>query len=115
MTIGERIRKRREELGLSQEELAVKMGYSGKSTVCKAETCGDNVTTSKVRRFADALGCSYWHLMGSELSEADIIDIHKCDEAEGLPFADESAVLKAYREASEEIKAAVRAVLGVKS
>lgn len=37
MTIGDRIRKRREELGLTQEELAKKLGYASRSSVNKVE------------------------------------------------------------------------------
>lgn len=67
MTVGERIKQRRIELGLSQEELAQKMGYSGKSTICKAETWGTkDVKISKVSKFAEALGVSEYWLMGWE-------------------------------------------------
>lgn len=64
MTVGERIKKKREELGLSQSELAQKMGYAGKSSVCRAETYGNNITTDKVRKFAKALGCTEAELVG---------------------------------------------------
>lgn len=63
MTVGQRIREKRIELGLTQEELAFKMGYSGKSSVCAAEICGDNITTTKVQKFATALGVSPIYLM----------------------------------------------------
>ena len=66
MTVGNRIRQRRLELGLTQTELAEKMGYSGKTSVCMAEKSGDNITTTKVRKFADALGVSFRYLMGYE-------------------------------------------------
>lgn len=66
MTVGDRIKLRRNELGLSQSELALKMGYSDKTGVSKAETCGDNITTTKIARFAEALDCSFNFLMGWE-------------------------------------------------
>ena len=66
MTVGERIKKRRIELGLTQEELAKRMGYKGKTSVCVAETKGDNVTTTKVEKFAKALDVSAKYLMGWE-------------------------------------------------
>ena len=72
MTVGQRIRARREELGLTQTELALQMGYSGKSSVSEAEKCGDNITTTKVRKFADALGVSFRYLMGLEDNEPAI-------------------------------------------
>lgn len=66
MTVGKRIKLIREEQGLTQEELAKKMGYSWKSSVSEAEKCGDNITTTKVKKFADALGVSFKYLMGYE-------------------------------------------------
>lgn len=77
MTVGERIRNRRIELGLSQEDLAIKMGYSGKSSVCKAETCKDNITTTKVMKYAEALSCSFEYLMGweDEIDESEKIGV----------------------------------------
>lgn len=64
MTVGERIKQRRLELGLTQDELANKMGYKGKTSVCVAETGGDNVTTTKVIKFAKALGVPVQYLLG---------------------------------------------------
>lgn len=37
MTIGERIKKRRLELGMTQDELAKKLGYKSRSSVNKLE------------------------------------------------------------------------------
>lgn len=62
--IGKRIKQRREELGLTQEELATKLGYKNKSTIAKIE-CGKNdITQSKVVEFANVLGTSIAFLMG---------------------------------------------------
>lgn len=66
MTIGERIKQRRIELGLTQTELAHKMGLTSKTTICKAETTDFNPTTDRVREFAKALECSPGYLMGWE-------------------------------------------------
>ena len=64
MTVGNRIKQRRIELGLTQSELAARMGYSGKTSVCMAEKSGDNITTTKVKKFAEALDVSFRYLMG---------------------------------------------------
>lgn len=37
MNIGEKVRQRRIELGLSQEELALKMGYKSRTSINKIE------------------------------------------------------------------------------
>lgn len=66
MTVGQRIKQRRLELGMTQSELAEKMGYKGKTSVCAAETKGDNITTTKIKKFARALNCSFFYLMGYE-------------------------------------------------
>ena len=62
MTIGERIRKKREELGLTQEELATKMGYKHRSSVTKMEEA-EELSLKKVRLVAEALGCSPSYLL----------------------------------------------------
>lgn len=84
MTVGERIKQRRIELGLSQEDLAKRMGYSGKSSVCKAETSDDNITTSKVRKFANALNCTESFLMGWEEEKISISSYFRFRNAELL-------------------------------
>ena len=62
--VGKNIKERREALGLSQDELAKKMGYKNRVSVCKAETGKEDLTTARVRKFADALGCTPADLMG---------------------------------------------------
>lgn len=64
MTIGERIKARRIELGLSQKELATKMGYKTPSAICKVETVETNPTTDRIREFAAALDTTPAALMG---------------------------------------------------
>lgn len=65
MTIGERIKNRREELGLSQEELAKKMGFKTKNSIYKYEQ-QENMKSGIIQRFADALSVSPAYLMGWE-------------------------------------------------
>ena len=50
--IGDRIRARREELGLTQEELATRLGYKSKSSINKIETGNNNLPMPKVDRRA---------------------------------------------------------------
>lgn len=64
--IGKRIKDRRNELGLSQDDLAKKLGLKSKSTVCKVETGDDNLSTTTVTKYAQALSCSEAFLMGWE-------------------------------------------------
>jgi len=62
--IGDRIRSRRTELGLSQEELAKKVGYSSRSTVNKIEKGTRNPKTDDVKKIASALKVDFEYLLG---------------------------------------------------
>ena len=66
MEIGERIKKRRKELGMSQDELAKKVGYTSRSSVAKVETNANGMLQSKLITFAKALGTTPAYLMGWE-------------------------------------------------
>ena len=65
-TIGSRIRNRREELGLSQEELGKRLGYKSRSSINKIELDQRNLTQSKIKAIADALGTTPAYIMGWE-------------------------------------------------
>lgn len=64
MTLYDRIKARREELGLSQDELAKKLGYKSRSTINKIELGINDVTQSKIVAFANALETTPSYLMG---------------------------------------------------
>ena len=53
--LGQQIRWHREQLGMSQEELAKKLGYKSKSSINKVETGNQGLTQSKIMQFAEAL------------------------------------------------------------
>ena len=62
-TVGDRIREKREELGMTQEELSKKLGYKSRSSVNKMENARE-LPLKKVTMMADVLGCSPSYLMG---------------------------------------------------
>ena len=64
MTIGERIKKRREELKMTQEELALKLGYASRSSLNKIESNERNLTQSKIKAIAEALYTTPGYIMG---------------------------------------------------
>jgi len=70
--IGVKIREAREYIGMTQEELAKKLGYRGKSTIAKIETGANDIPLSKVKEFADALHTTPAFLMGWTEEDADI-------------------------------------------
>lgn len=63
-TIGNRIRNRREELGLSQDELGKRLGYKSRSSINKIELDQRNLTQSKIKAIADALDTTPAYIMG---------------------------------------------------
>lgn len=65
-SIGDRIKQRREELGMSQEELALKVGYTGRSAINKIEVGRTDVRRAKIKPIANALNVSVSYLMGWE-------------------------------------------------
>ena len=69
MDIGERIRIRREELGMTQVELARKVGYTSRSTINKIEKDGRGISQEKISAIAKALKVTPSYLMGWEDEE----------------------------------------------
>lgn len=65
MKIGERIKNRRIELNITQDELARRLGYSDKSSISRMEN-SSKLTLNKVQLLADALNVSPSYLMGWE-------------------------------------------------
>lgn len=55
--VGNIIKQRRLELGMTQEELAHKLGYKSKSSINKIEIGVTDVSRSKIKDFAEALDC----------------------------------------------------------
>ena len=64
MKIGEKIKLRRIEKGLSLQELAERMGYANKSSIARIESGVIDPPQSKVVKFASALDTSVADLMG---------------------------------------------------
>lgn len=64
LVLYENIKNRRSELHLTQEELAEKLGYKGKSMICKIEKGLVDLPQSKITAFADALLTTPGDLMG---------------------------------------------------
>ena len=67
--IGSNIMTRRKALGMTQEELAKKMGYKSKSTINKIENGTNDIPQSKIVKFAEALETTPSALMGWEKVE----------------------------------------------
>lgn len=63
MFIGNNIRKAREAKGLTQDELAKRMGYKSRSTIARIENGDNDVSQSKLKKFAEILDVSIDYLL----------------------------------------------------
>lgn len=73
-TIYDRIKERRIELGLTQEELAERMGYKSRSTINKIEKGMVDVARNKIAKFATVLGVTPAYLMGWDTEDTPTED-----------------------------------------
>ena len=62
--LSSRIRQRREQLGLSQEALAARMGYRSKSSITKLEKGVNDIPQAKLEELAAALETTPAYLLG---------------------------------------------------
>lgn len=69
--VGKRIRERRIELGMTQEELALRVGYKTRGSINKLELCRD-IPIYKLKPIADALDIDVRVLMGWMDDEEEI-------------------------------------------
>ena len=76
MTIGERIKIRRNELKWSQRELSDKMGYSNHSTITKIEAGKVDIPQSRIVQFAEVLGVNIAYLMGWDKDPEETAEFH---------------------------------------
>ena len=66
MKIGDRIKYRREELEMSQEELARRLGYKSRSSINKIEKDASGLPQTKIEAIANALQTTPAYIMGWE-------------------------------------------------
>ena len=95
--MGDRIRKRRIELDMSQAELAKLMGYADKSMVAKIESGKVDLTQSKIKAAAKALRTTFSYLLDGEGEETEDFTLTE----------HERQLILAYRSASPEVRAII--------
>ena len=71
LNVGRNILAARKRLGLTQEELASRVGYKTKSAINKIELGIRDLPQKKIAAFADALGVTPGYLMGWEEKPAE--------------------------------------------
>ena len=108
-----RIRDRRIELGMTQDELAMKAGYNGRSSINKIEREARNVPLERIAMIAKALRCSPEYLMGWDTDSVPLgVDIElenaKQIDVDLLPRdKTEEMMIRIYRLLSPEDKETV--------
>ena len=102
--IGERIRIRRIQLGLTQQELALKTGYTDRSSINKIEKASRGMTQDKITVFAKALNTSEAYLLG--LVEDPNWRMRTKEESDFLATINvsERILIERYREADSDKK-----------
>ena len=68
----ENIKSRRIALGMTQEELAEKMGYTNRSSIAKIERGVVDLSQSKIVQFAKVLETTAGELMGDTLHDSSV-------------------------------------------
>ncbi len=89
--LGERVSKKRKELGLSQTDLANKVGVSY-AQIGRYETKGVQPPAEVLNKIADELNTSIDYLINGESSEKAINSL-KTTEVESLPEKDKNIIL----------------------
>lgn len=74
MSVGLNIKKRRLELGMSQDELASAMGYKTRSTISKIESGENDINQAKLQKIAEVLDTSIDYLISGFHFNNTILD-----------------------------------------
>ena len=104
--IGDRIKARREELGMTQEELAEKVGYKHKTSISRIEKNKSDIFQSDIVKFAKALDTTPAHLMGWEnIDEQSLRSTRR--------FLRYRTIIEAYKSADEKTRDIVNRLLDI--
>ena len=96
--IGKRIRSRREQLGMTQEELASRLGYKSKTTIAKIENGTNDIVQSKVTEFAKVLDTTPAYLMGWTQLDGNVVN----EKEPELTARDEKDIAKILEQTKEQ-------------
>ena len=95
--IGKRIRSRREQLGMTQEELASRLGYKSKTTIAKIENGTNDIVQSK--EFAKVLDTTPAYLMGWTQLDGNVVN----EKEPELTARDEKDIAKILEQTKEQL------------
>lgn len=108
--VGNKIRERRIELGLSQNDLAKLMGYRSKVSISNVELGKEDISTDRVQKFADVLECTPAYLMGWDLT---LKETQRRCKRYATYLSKFSQLLTSYEKAPDNIQKSVCMILGI--
>jgi len=95
MKFGEKVRKIRKEKGMTQDELAKRVGFESRSSIAKIESGDRDTTQTMIFKLANALGVTASYLMDE--GDGGVIDFLPKEKIHQIPiFATVSAGFGAY-------------------
>lgn len=100
--IGARIKERRLELGITQKELAKRVGYTSHTTIAKVESGSVDLPQSKIMAFADALDTSSQYILYGDTDNRKITYLDN-DESEWLEHLRSDPELRMLLSASSKL------------
>lgn len=80
LKFGERVKNRRKQIGMTQEELTKILGYAHKTSISKIEKGINEVPQSQVLELADALRTTVEYLMGAAKSPDRVVPVARKEE-----------------------------------
>lgn len=111
VNVGQNIAEARKHAGMTQEELASRVGYKTKSAINKIEMGIRDLPQKKIAAFAAALGVTPGHLMGWDKKPADELQSMGALAAQVLMDQDAMEMAQDYMTLSQADRAAVRALV----
>ena len=113
MTVAERIKERRIQLGLSQTDLANKIGNKDRSTICQLENSGDNISMKNIVRIATALNVTPQYLLGWEDDGAPTVirKVKPTEEVDEKKVNRALAYLEMFEKATPEVQSMIEYLL----
>lgn len=77
-SIGSRIREKRERKGMTQDELAIKVGYKSRSSINKIEIGQRNLSPQKLQQIAVVLDTTYEYLLDGSIqyTASELIELY---------------------------------------
>ncbi len=111
VNVGKNIAAARKRAGITQEELASRVGYKTKSAINKIELGIRDLPQKKIAAFADALGVTPGHLMGWDEKPAEELQDMGALAAQLVMDLDSMEMMRKYLSLGESDRHTVRVLV----